>query len=99
MILHILIFFIFRLIKFNLTEIHLNRAKNHLQFFSSQFVKLNNIYIYFTKQNKMESLALSNVSVLANTVSINAVAATKVAGVRMAKPSRALHTPAMVNIK
>ena len=47
----------------------------------------------------MESLALSNVSVLANTVSINAVAATKVAGVRMAKPSRALHTPAMVNIK
>jgi len=45
----------------------------------------------------MESLALSNVSVLANTVSINAVAATKVAGVRMAKPTRALHTPAMVN--
>ncbi|KAG4085784.1 hypothetical protein H8356DRAFT_1435038 [Neocallimastix lanati (nom. inval.)] len=43
----------------------------------------------------MESLALSNVSVLANTVSINAVAATKVAGVRMAKPTRALHTPAM----
>jgi len=47
----------------------------------------------------MESLALSNVSVLANTVSINAVAATKVAGVRMAKPTRALHTPAMVRIK
>ncbi len=45
----------------------------------------------------MESLALSNVSVLANTVSINAVAATKVAGVRTAKPTRALHTPAMVN--
>jgi len=47
----------------------------------------------------MESLTLCEVNnVLAKTVSVNAVAATKIAGVRISKPSRALHTSTMVKI-
>lgn len=43
----------------------------------------------------MESLALSEVSVLSNAISVNAIAATKIAGVRVARPCRSIHTPAM----
>jgi len=46
----------------------------------------------------MESLTLCEVNnAIAKTVSVNAVAATKIAGVRFSKPSRALHTSTMVN--
>jgi len=45
----------------------------------------------------MESLTLCEVNnAIAKTVSVNAVAATKIAGVRFSKPSRALHTSTMM---
>ena len=45
----------------------------------------------------MEGLTLTHTNKLVNTVSIKAVAATRIAGVRISKPTRTLHTPSMVN--
>jgi len=48
----------------------------------------------------MESLTLCEVNnALAKSASINAVAATKIAGVRINKPTRTLHTSTMVYTK
>jgi len=44
----------------------------------------------------MEGLTLTQANNLANTISIKAIAATKIAGVRISKPTRTLHTPSMV---
>lgn len=44
----------------------------------------------------MEGLTITQTSSLANTISIKAAAAVRVAGVRISKPARTLHTPSMV---
>ena len=43
----------------------------------------------------MEGLTLTQANNLANTVSIKAIAATRIAGVRISRPTRTLHSPSM----
>jgi len=45
----------------------------------------------------MESLTITHANKLANNVSVRAIAASKVAGVRVRTTARSLRTPSMVN--